>query len=126
MIERYFIEIEGVISRFDIVSTYSLHKRVINDSFGVIGGSLYFSNGILDFLEVIRISDSGEPLKKKFKYHFRDLENVLIFRYDNVPHHPDITSFPLHKHIANKVISCSEPDLFEVLSEIQSLPAGTD
>jgi hypothetical protein len=43
----------------------------------------------------------------------------MIFRYDNVPHHPDVDSFPLHKHIGLKVVACSEPDLFEVISEIQ-------
>jgi hypothetical protein len=119
MIEQYFFNIERIISRFDTILTYSLQKRVINQNFGIISGSLRYSHGILDFLEVVRISDSGKPIKKKFKYHFRGLNNEMIFRYDNVPHHPDVESFPLHKHIGTKVVACNEPDLFEVISEIQ-------
>ncbi len=45
----------------------------------------------------------------------------MIFRYDNVPHHSEIKSFPDHKHIIGRVISCKAPTLKEVLMEISGV-----
>jgi len=118
MILQYFQVIENTISRFESIQTYSLNKRVISDFFGIICGSITFSFGILDFLEVVRMNDDGNPVKKKFKYHFRGTDNELIFRYDNVPHYADIDTFPNHKHVGNYVEACHEPDLYFVLMEI--------
>ncbi|NOX47592.1 MAG: hypothetical protein GXO89_11515 [Chlorobi bacterium] len=70
-----------------------------DDNFGIFKGSLYFDNGRLDFIEVIRII-SNFPLKIKCKYHYIADDNNMIFRYDNVKHHPDIATFPHHKHIS--------------------------
>jgi hypothetical protein len=119
MIEHYFQRIENTISRFESIQSYSLNKRFVSDFFGIIKGSIRFTFGILDFLEVVRMADDGNPLKKKFKYHFRDKSNKMIFRYDNVPHYPDISTFPIHKHVGNEVEECNEPDLYHVLMEIE-------
>ena len=45
-------------------------------------------------------------------------EKKLIFRYDNVPHHPEIDSFPNHKHYSNKVGSSVQVDLRQIIEEI--------
>jgi len=49
---------------------------------------------------------------------------VAMFKgsYDNVKHHPDIPTFPHHKHIDNNIISSSEPDFTIILSEIKGYP----
>jgi len=45
----------------------------------------------------------------------------LIFRYDNVPHHPEIASFLDHKHYADKVIESEPVDLRQAIEEIISI-----
>ncbi|NER02666.1 MAG: hypothetical protein F6K17_08515 [Okeania sp. SIO3C4] len=74
-----------------------IQKRKVNDFFGIIEGIIVFEKGKLDVLEVIRELD-GKFLKKKYKYHFRNIENEMIFRYDNMPHHKQLENFPHHKH----------------------------
>ncbi|MBE9594183.1 MAG: hypothetical protein IMF19_11995 [Proteobacteria bacterium] len=42
----------------------------------------------------------------------------LIARWDNVPHHPDLSSFPHHKHDKNGVHPSDSADLKSVLDKI--------
>lgn len=118
MIEVYFASIENVIGRFSNILKYTLNKRIINTSFGIISGQLFYQDYILDFLEVVRVTDLGKPMKKKYKYHFRNSQNNMIFRYDNVPHFPEIDSFPHHKHVGKNVSPSNEPLFYDILKEI--------
>ncbi|MBT3209486.1 MAG: hypothetical protein HN704_04735 [Bacteroidetes bacterium] len=117
-IDDYFYEIEKTISDFNIVVRQKTEKRKIDNNFGIFKGLLYFESGSLDFIEVVRINHN-ETIKIKYKYHFMSNENIMIFRYDNVPHHQGISTFPNHKHITDEIISCSEPNFLTVLSEIK-------
>ncbi len=60
-------------------------------------------------------------MKKKYKYRLRNMDNLMIFRYDNAPHHQDVDSFPNHKHLPGKILNSTEPDVKEILSEIKSI-----
>jgi hypothetical protein len=48
-----------------------------------------------------------------------DKSQKMIFRYDNAKHHPEIETFPHHKHTSDKIENGKEPELIDVLSEIQ-------
>jgi len=45
----------------------------------------------------------------------------LIFRYDNVPHHSEIPTFPDHKHFPDKIVESGPVNLKEVVGEIIEL-----
>jgi len=47
-----------------------------------------------------------------------DEKQLLIFRYDNAPHHKEVKSFPHHRHTPNKVTDSNEPGLNNILLEI--------
>lgn len=71
----------------------------------------YFSNienllNNCDFIERIEIN------KQK-------INDSIVFRYDNMPHHPHLSSFPHHKHIKNKIIKSQEPELILIIKEIK-------
>ena len=73
----------------------------------------------LQFLELIDRKDD-EIIRPKYRFHFMDSADKMIFRYDNAPHHPKITTYPHHKHIRDeeKVIQSKEIGVRDVLSEI--------
>lgn len=48
-----------------------------------------------------------------------DEQSNLIFRYDNAKHHPDVSTFPHHKHLPNGVIKSSEPSIGSILNEVE-------
>ncbi len=57
-------------------------------------------------------------LKTRYAYHYQQADGVLIFRYDSAPHHPEIATYPHHKHIGEQVMAAQPPDISEVLREI--------
>jgi hypothetical protein len=119
MIESYFSNIESVLNNCEFIERYEISKQKINNLFGTVNGKVFFRNGILHFLEVVRISEQHETQKKKYKYHFMKNDLSIIFRYDNMPHHPKVNTFPHHKHIKGSIIESQEPELILILKEIK-------
>ena len=119
MIDSYLSNIENILNNCSFIERFEINKQKINDFSGIISGLVFFNNGILDFLEVVKISQQNEPIKKKYKYHFRRKDNSLVFRYDNMPHYPNIDSFPHHKHTRNDIVKCYETELSLVIREIK-------
>lgn len=58
------------------------------------------------------------PERFRYRYQYMKSDGELIFRYDNVPHHPEIETFPDHKHEGGRVIASHVPDLRQVVEEI--------
>jgi hypothetical protein len=74
-----------------------------------IGGSA------LHFIEFVETHENEEVKRLKYKYHWQSESGELIARWDNVPHHRDIRSFPHHKHDKSGVHSTEPADLKSVL-----------
>ncbi len=55
MIEDYFVNLENLISGFQHTLSFDLRKKIVNSSYGILSGKIYFRNFILDFVEVVRI-----------------------------------------------------------------------
>lgn len=120
MITDYFICFGDVINGLDFIIGSEIQKRKVNDYLGIIEGKLIFETGVLDILEVIKITDN-QLSKKKYKYHFRNPDNEMVFRYDNAPHHQDVATFPNHKHLPDKIIESNVPNIEQILLEIKEL-----
>jgi len=119
MIEDYFLQVEATLREFPAIRSYALNKKIYNSRQGYIGGKIIFENGfLLEFMEVV---DSGQSAKMKYRYQCMDKAQKLLFRYDNAPHHPQVSSFPHHRHSVRTVKASREPDLRTVLFEITQL-----
>lgn len=59
--------------------------------------------------------------KIKYSYHYMDSQASLIFRYDNAYHHSQLNTYPHHKHLEETVVESMEPNLYDVLIEVQSV-----
>lgn len=64
------------------------------------------------------IAVDNQVMAIDYRYHFQDEQNNLIFRYDNTPHFPDLPSYPHHKHLPNRVISCQQPNITLVMQDV--------
>ena len=75
----------------------------------------------LMFMERFRWKN-GAIAVEKYSFHWQNAEGKLIRRWDNAPHHPEISSFPHHLHDAEESnIRPSGPvDVFEILRIIGS------
>lgn len=117
-IEEYFKEVSIAISENPIILSFDVEYEVKSSTLGMIFGSIIFKDSsILEFLELVRIV-SDRLTRPKYRFHYYK-GRELIFRYDNAKHHPEIKTFPHHKHVKSKVVPSVEKMLIEVLGEIE-------
>ena len=116
MIEGYFDALEKLLRDFPVIQSYTLTKKPYNIYQGYIAGKVSFENGYsLHFVEVMDV-EVGRKLK--YRYQCMDAGQGLVFRYDNAPHHPEIATFPHHKHFPARIEASGEPSLNAVLLDI--------
>ena len=119
MIEDYFLRVEEILREFPSIRSRVLTQKVYNQFQGYISGKIVFENGhSLEFAEVV---DTQLAAKVKYRYHYMDEKQSLIFRYDNAPHHKEVKSFPHHRHAPTKVTDSKEQGLNDILLEIAIL-----
>ncbi|MCP4166924.1 MAG: hypothetical protein GY759_13685 [Chloroflexi bacterium] len=80
----------------------------------------FHDNSQLQIVEKL-IVERYTIIKARYAYHYQKADGTLVFRYDNVPHHPEIKTYPHHKHIGEKIAATRPPDLSEVLREIDGI-----
>ncbi len=71
---------------------------------------------MLEVNEAIALED-GALEHLGYRYHFQNDLNQSVFRYDNTPHFPHISTFPDHKHTITGVHGSERPPLSEVFEE---------
>jgi hypothetical protein len=90
-----------------------------DDFNGLVQGRVYFwDESFLDLYEVVS-TELGYPVRVTYAYAFLH-EGRHVFRYDNAPHHPEVVTFPHHKHIGtqDRLAPSDQPSLNQVLTEI--------
>lgn len=126
-LRRYLERLRDTIySRREIEVEYIRVEEVLADRLGAIEGRLrFYDDSLLVFTETV-IERGIVLVKTDYAYHYQRADGTLIFRYDNAPHHPEVSTFPDHIHIEGCVEATESPDLSEVLSKIDELlyPTG--
>lgn len=125
-IEDYFSNLERGLSQN--VKLGSPEQPIIclasDDYNGLVRCRIFFwDTSFLDMYEVVS-TEQGYPVKVHYSYtYIRGEERV--FRYDNAPHHPEVSTHPHHKHIGPKdtLAESPEPTLAQILAEIEPLLA---
>ncbi len=123
-IEDYFSNLERGLSQN--VKIGSPEQPIIclasDDYNGLVRCRIFFwDSSYLDLYEVVN-TEQGYPIKIHYAYtYLRSGERV--FRYDNAPHHPEIPTFPHHKHLgpADTLAESPEPTLTQILTEIEAM-----
>jgi hypothetical protein len=118
-LHNYLVRIEATIYSRQEIAVRDLHVEPVSAIAAYIEDRLIFYDGsFLEIEEVLQLSDRGIE-KVRYSYHYQK-DDRLIFRYDNAPHHPELPTFPHHKHIDDRVEPCQEPDLQDILREIDA------
>jgi hypothetical protein len=65
----------------------------------------------------------GYPLWTKYELHLMDATDRCAVRYDNAPHHPELATFPEHKHLGLRetVVAHPRPSLGAFVAEVRQL-----
>ena len=96
-----------------------------DDHNGLVRCRVFFwDESYLDIYEAVN-TEQGFPVRVHYSYtYLRAGERV--FRYDNAPHHPEIPTFPHHKHLGpqDALAESVEPTLANILDEVERLLAS--
>lgn len=123
IVDDYFAAIDRGLRQNVRVGTIEepITYTVSDDYDGLLRCRVYFWDGsYLDIYEVVS-TELGYPVRVHYAYTYVR-EGRRVYRYDNTPHHPEITTHPAHKHIglADRVAPADQPSLSQVLAEVES------
>ena len=122
MIETYFRSILLALRASPVVQAHDIAFDKRGPSAGYVRGVVFcVDESQLHFREFV----NTQPKVDRFTYvyHYQAADGLMIFRYDNTPHFPTLSSFPHHKHLSDgtSVVACATPTLAQVLAEIEAL-----
>ena len=117
IISKYINSIEKLIDELPFVLSKNIVVDNRSDIAFYIKGKIIFTND--NELHIKEYFIAIPELKKiAYSYHYQNKNKELIFRYDNAEHHPEIKTYPYHKHNGNKVCASKKTKLKRVLFEI--------
>ena len=125
VIQKFVAEIEKTIDSSSIVLLSNIQKY-----FGPGEETVYLKGQITiidsSTLEIsIFATESSEKLSiDKYRLHYMNNAGQMLFRYDNAPHHPEIDTYPHHKHTSDKIVPSTMPSLKDILNEISAIIIG--
>lgn len=120
MIEDYFRHIASCIASADIVHSSRITYDKRSSYVGFIRGNIYFLDGsLLHLREFINVQHGVE--RYMYVYQYQSPTGVFVFRYDNTPHFPTLSTFPHHKHDRSEtnVMAAMPLDLPAVVDEVR-------
>lgn len=118
-LHNYLARIEATIHSRGDIEPKDLSVEAESTLVGhIVDRLIFYDESFLKIEEVVFVSDRKVE-KLRYSYHYQKGDR-LIFRYDNAPHHPELPTFPHYKHVDDRVEPCQEPDLQDVLREIDA------
>jgi len=120
LISEYFTKFRGTLNRFPFCNLIQIEEDIRSETEGFIKGHVVFSDSSsLSFREYCTIIEATAK-KLSYSFHYRK-GNEIVFRYDNAPHFPNLSTFPDHKHLPESEVQPSPPPTIEkILAEIQT------
>jgi len=121
-INEYFDSIEAFSIESPIIRSYQIIRREVSSSDGKIRIRMQLINdSSIEIFEYVNEKTKGIT-SLKYSYHWQNSDNILIKRWDNAPHFPNIESFPHHIHTdSNSVREVTKvPNIFSVLKEVSN------
>lgn len=98
--QEYFDAFDAKLKELAEVILTSTVNREVDETLdtGFHRGRVAFLDGsVLEFSEQVPVE------RQKYRIHYMDGENNLIVRWDSAPHHPELETFPFHKHTPSGV-----------------------
>lgn len=122
MIRKYVDDLERTIGSHPTILSSTLQKHVGPDN------KTIYLKGCITFIDqsILEISFFATTFRNKiaidkYRFQYMDKKNKMVFRYDNAPHHRELSTFPHHKHLHNAVNPSTQPSIADILNEISSV-----
>ena len=117
MLENFLVDLKATLTASHLVRDIEIDDEFITSVSGFLDCSVVMIDGsTLYVTEYFTIS--GENIKRdKYSYHLQK-RGELIIRWDNAPHHRELSTFPYHLHDKHGVHESKEMIMNEILDVI--------
>lgn len=113
---RYFERLKMMLLQLEFVEEVIVREELITDDFGYLRLRFTLSNGdIVELFEYV-VKDQNAIRTVNYSFHLQDANAVLLKRWDNAPHHPELESFPHHLHHGKEVFPSRPMNSFAFLT----------
>ena len=111
-ITAYFESLRRILDINPLALNYSVIRERISELAGFIQLEVVLIKGnhlaVFEYYE----KDSGITT---YRYHLMNRKKVLVVRWDNASHHPELGNFPHHRYTKDGVFPSPQPTLQQVL-----------
>lgn len=116
LLEDYLSLIEAAVVALPVYAESYIEEIITSERINLRIHLRFESGNLLEINEAVTVkADTLSALG--YRYHCQDKNNLLIFRYDDTLHFPDLPTFPYHKHTSDSIIAHYKPELLDVLNE---------
>ncbi len=70
---------------------------------------------------ILFIREYVDENERSYSYHWQTKEGKLIVRWDNAPHHKNLSTYPHHKHFKGKILPNYAITCEDILKEIEQI-----
>ncbi len=117
MLEIFLTDLKACLTASPIVRDIEINDEFITSVSGFIDCTVVMIDGSVLYVAEY-FTTSGESIKRnKYSYHLQKNDEFII-RWDNAPHHREISTFPYHVHDKDGVHEVKEMTMDEILEEI--------
>jgi len=96
---EYLAHLKALIVAHPCVLRWTVLREEAQGDMGLLRYRLILKgNGLLEMFERFQ-TIAGQVLVTKYSFHWQDADGHLLKRWDNVPHHPEISTHPHHVHV---------------------------
>jgi hypothetical protein len=119
LIPAYFEKLRQELTLNEQVVSFRIMKELCGCNDGYIRVKCVLEGGdILEFAEYVQIGAKEQIIQDTYSYHWQKKTGQILKRWDNVPHHKGLSSFPDHLHDGDVIRKSKPMQLRNVLKEI--------
>ena len=101
----YLAQIQQAVSTFPGTHIEEYREQLLTATRANLCIRLHLAdNSLLEISEAL-VVEAGALTWLSYRYHWQASAGNVILRYDNAPHHPELETFPHHKHLGSRLLA---------------------
>ncbi len=117
MLESYLADLKASLTASPIVKDIEILDEFVTSVSGFLDCGVLLVDGEELFVSEYFTVLKGRIKRDKYSYHLQK-NDELIIRWDNAPHHRELSTFPDHVHRKDGVHESKEMTVEDILEEI--------
>lgn len=123
MLESYLADLKASLTASPIVKDIDILDEFITSVSGFIDCKILMIDGSVLYVTEYFTLHENKIKRDKYSYHLQRKDDFVI-RWDNAPHHREVSTFPFHVHKGGEVHESKEMKLEKVLEELSEIVIG--